>query len=344
MPLPASVAMRRALFGACVCIAIVPLASRAGEDASAAARDVVHRFAAGDGIPLAGGWAGKDFVVPPGEPALPHEDDEGLLAEWGIGALPSSAFDGLARDGRRLDVRVTGLRHNEFGPTFKVSAALHEAPGGIVAAEDVMLFWTGHLDLERISPVDVVLAPLDEAILRLECQARGLELRMRLGDAPTQEGQGVWYMDPLDEQERMDFSDPIVAANMELDIRSPGDDYGALIVGCEYRSTRAGVDVDFRFGGPALGYDLRQHAVVWRDAVDVDAHFSFLRLGDDVLMLHMNYNDAGEVYGWRLERFLGGGAGEARYFERPVGRIRTGIEGMVTWFFLDELPPARPKP
>jgi hypothetical protein len=320
-----------------------------------------HRFAA-QGVPLNGGFVFERGLVPGDKPELfsvrdsRQKQKEQLLAYWGVKSLPAGPFEGLARDGRRVEVRLTGFRMNEFGPVFTYRA--HEAGKATaeVPAEDVALFWTGHLSWESYPAKRIEIPVTDREVLESECAARGFEMRYHLKEAGaggTNSGPNggknsgrkgnfgsVWYLDPLEDNQRADIASPKQQDAMLVEVMAPSADADFVLAGCWYASASSGWDVRYR--GPVIAYDLREHRVVWREAIDLDEHFSFLRAGEEWYMLHFGYSNVGETTDWSLEslavrdediaaRSYDGKPGPDRDF--LIEGDRSVINGTITWFF-----------
>lgn len=298
--------------------------ARVGAVEPAGAPPEAHRFAAYT-LPLNGAWNGNDLVVDRADMPGPDGTFEprwttraSVLADWKLATFPAGPFEGMSNAGVPLVVTIESLEEPEgYAPYFKLKAHERQTPARDVEEHDVALVWTGHLDLQLVKSQPAILSPLDAAIALRECQARGLEMRLRLGDAPALAADwGAEWFDELDDEARLDVADPLLEGNTELVPLAPYRASNAILVGCSFKLVS---DPDRRVRGPALLYDLIQHRVERREPVDFDDHLSFVRIGNDVLMLQSSHSNAGETFGWWLTEFFEGTDDWASFGDTSIG-------------------------
>ena len=272
--------------------------------ASAIAPKSFHYISVGN-VPLIGGYDDNIGLVSGSQKDngdLSTLSDKEVREIWGINNSSPIDMDGVSWSGEPLKIRVTGTKSNEFGPLLTYESFKKIEPADSkVKFDGTAIFWTGKLNVSIEKPVSVELSPLDKKIIGLECAARGLELKHNLTNDRNAGFGTVWYLDPLDKEQREDIFDPSVEGNVLVKIAAPSRQSDAILVGCWYRSSSR--QEQFPYRGPVFSYDRLHHSVFWRKAIDLDEHFTFLSINRTIYTLEFTYNDSGETFGYQISPF-----------------------------------------
>lgn len=279
----------------------------------------IRYLAIGD-LPLDGGFVpGVGLVSSPiaGENDSAEVRAEKLRKAWNVAQLPAITR-GVALDGNPTSVRIDGIKHNEFGAQWVRDSE----------SEDVLFYWSGELSLVVLPPEPVKVSAKDRGVLLRACKDRGVELKHHLDD-PSIKGSGtIWYLDPLNYEDRQDILDPTKDENIKLVVVSPRGFPQIGLAGCWYHGKSAGQ----LYRGPVLAYDFVGRVIRWSDAVDLDEHQTFLRFEQDIYLVEFTYCDACETSGWNVSLFAKGNRGSKVGYSISE-RLASCISGSQSWFF-----------
>jgi hypothetical protein len=302
---------------------------------SSGTADQFHLFSIGE-VPLDGGYDEKLGLrkVTTGKNKDSPFSDRALRRMWGLSGSKPVEVDGVSWAGEPLRIRITGTRANEFGPLFNIDLGENKRN---TAPKGPPIFWTGRLDVKVLPPVEIRLSALDNQIVELECMARGLEMKHHLDNDVPSGFASVWYLDPLDKEQRRDIAEPTTKGNIAIKVVAPSSDSNAVLVGCWYQS--ASMRDQSLYRGPVFAYDRLYHAVRWRRALDLDEHFTFLSIKNGVYMLEYKYCNACETFGYRISAFAfktrnngPSGKPEGPEFYLLHDSDGVSIERSVSWF------------
>lgn len=292
-----------------------------------------HYIAVGD-LPLEGRYV-------PGlglerAPLFQGEDkaawDTELREAWGLKSFPGTV-DGVTSDGRKISVRIVGTAPNEFGRMWRTEVEKIESDQESPA---LLVFWSGRLDVEVRRQVSVTPSQPDYEVLAKTCSEKGEELKHHLdGKSDSRYGQ-IWYLDPLDADDRNDISDPADYDNIRMHVVSPEGNPEVGLAGCWYKSQ---TDPGRTYRGPVFAYDFARGEIQWQGALDLDEHLVFLELENDIYIVELDYCNACETSGFVMSRFtkhcVNTDSVAGRTSRCPpsiAGRLESAISGSASWF------------
>jgi hypothetical protein len=320
---------------------VVSLSGKADQSISvsdAAAKEVSY-IAIGE-LPLDGGYGNQlgltKIVAAEKSDTIPFSEKE-IRAMWSLSATEATLVNGISWSGTPLQVKIKGTKSNEFGPVFDIEL-VNESTAATVKSDGPPIYWTGHLNVTIQKPIKAQLSSLDRLIVTSECKVRGLELKHNLENEISDGVGSVWYIDPLDQEQRRDIADPTKDENILVRVLAPTANSNALLVGCSYKSITQPDVMSYR--GPVFAYDSAYHAVQWRRAIDLDG-LTFLSIGSggSVYMVEATSCDQCETFGYQLTPFAfkarnNGDSGKAEgsdfYIFDDENSVRIGRS--VSWF------------
>jgi hypothetical protein len=270
------------------------------------------------------------------EPLFEGEDkaewERQLRETWGLDGFPSTV-NGITSDGRNVEVRIVGTAPNEFGRLWRLEV---ESAGDEPESSPLLVFWTGDLDVAVRRQVPANPSESDYVLLAETCSEKGVELKHHL-DGETNAGYGqIWYLDPLDANDRNDIADPANHENFRMDVVSPEGSPEVGLVACWYKSK---TDPRTTYRGPVLAYDFSRQEIQWQGALDLDEHLVFLEIENDIYIVETDYCNACETSGFVMSKFTSHCviADSVADRQKPcthsiTGRNRFSISGSASWF------------
>ncbi len=309
-------------------VAIGGNAAASGQDS-----DQGHYISVGD-LPLEGRYVPGHGLepVPLFEGADKAAGDKQLREAWGIQSFPSTV-DGITSDGKKVKVRIVGTAPNEFGRLWRTEVT---STGNDQDRPALLVFWSGRLDVAVRRQVSVTPSQPDYDFLARTCSGKGVELKHHLDGKPD-EGYGqIWYLDPLDANDRNDIANPADYSNIRMDVVSPEGSPEVGLVACWYKSL---ADPGRVYRGPVLAYDFAGGNIQWQGALDLDEHLVFLEIENDIYIVELDYCNACETAGYIMSKFTNhcvnadAAADKSENCTRSIaGRLDSAISGSASWF------------